>query len=158
VHATGSGALADLRKLVEVLRDPGSAQLTSFVDPQGLVVALDSAVERSRRLGLGVEADIDPGVVALDARTALAVLRLTQEGLANVAKHAGTAVAVRLRIRVDDGRVEFDMHDSGGHVVALSEGDGHGLVGLRERVEILGGSLHAGPGDGGWHLKALVPA
>lgn len=160
VHATGSAALADLRRLVEVLRDPGSVQLTSFVDPEGLVVALDSAVERSRRIGLSVAADIDPEVIKLDARTALAVLRLTQEGLANVAKHAGTAATVRLSVRVDDGQVEFDMRDSGGRAELSTAGKGHGLVGLRERVEVLGGSLGAGPdGSGsGWRLRALVPA
>ncbi|WP_117208531.1 sensor histidine kinase [Allorhizocola rhizosphaerae] len=158
VHSTASGALADLRRLVAVLRDPGTAQQTSFVDPEGLSVALVAAVERSRQIGLKVDADIDPGVIRLDSRTALAVLRLTQEGLANVAKHAGTDAQTRLSIRVDGDGVEFKLHDLGGFPPAAAQGGGHGLIGLRERVEVLGGTLQAGPLDSGWQLAARIPA
>ncbi|MEU8077767.1 histidine kinase [Catellatospora citrea] len=157
VHATGSSALADLRKLVTVLRDPGTAQQVFFVDPQGLPVALRAAVERSNGLGLSVRADIDPEVIRLDSRTALALLRLTQEGLANVARHAGTAARARLSIRLGGDEVAFDLHDFGGPVAPGLPGGGHGLVGLRERVEVLGGRLHAGPADAGWLLSATLP-
>ncbi|MFI7492022.1 sensor histidine kinase [Micromonospora echinaurantiaca] len=158
VHATGSGALTDLRRLVAVLRDPGSAREVTFVDPEGLPVALRTAVDRSHRIGLQVQADIDPDVVRLDSRTALAVLRLTQEGLANVAKHAGPAARARLSIQVDDDRVEFELRDCGGPAGSAPGGPaGHGLVGLRERVEVLGGRLDAGPAGTGWRLSARVP-
>lgn len=163
VHATGSGALADLRRLVTVLRDPGAAQHVSFVDPEGLPVALRSAVDSSERIGLSVTADIDPAVAGLDARTALAVLRLTQEGLANVAKHAGTAARARLSVALEGGRVRFELEDSGGPGAGgggngAGNGGGHGLVGLRERVEVLGGELHAGPARSGYLLQARIPA
>ncbi|MEV0457544.1 sensor histidine kinase [Catellatospora methionotrophica] len=157
VHTTGTSALADLRKLVAVLRDPGTAQQVFFVDPQGLPVALRAAVERSNGIGLSVQADIDPEVVRLDARTALALLRLTQEGLANVARHAGTAARARLSIRLGGDQVVFDLHDFGGPASPGTAGGGHGLVGLRERVEVLGGSLRAGPADAGWLLSASLP-
>jgi signal transduction histidine kinase len=158
VHSTGSGALADLRRLVAVLREPGSAQPPSFVDSKGLPVALRSAVERSHQIGLTVQVDIDPEVVGLDSRTALAVLRLTQEGLANVAKHAGRAARARLSIQLGDDQVEFDLRDFGGTTPATgAPNGGHGLIGLRERVEVLGGRLQAGPADSGWRLTALVP-
>ncbi|WP_144127335.1 sensor histidine kinase [Catellatospora sichuanensis] len=157
VHATGSSALADLRKLVTVLRDPGTAQQVFFVDPQGLPVALQAAVERSNGIGLNVQADIDPEVIRLDSRTALALLRLTQEGLANVARHAGTAARARLSIRLGGDEVAFDLRDFGGPVSPGLPGGGHGLVGLRERVEVLGGRLQAGPVDAGWLLSASLP-
>lgn len=157
VHATASGALADLRRLVAVLREPGSARTPSLVDPAALAVALASAVERSRQIGLDVEATVDPDVVRLDARTALAVLRLTQEGLANVAKHAGPRARVRLSIQVTDGAVEYELRDYGGPAAARDAGDGHGLIGLRERVEALGGHLRTGPAGPGWHLSASMP-
>lgn len=157
VHATGAGALADLRKLVTVLRDPGTAQQVLFVDPEGLPVALRAAVERSHGIGLNVQADIDPEVVRLDARTALALLRLTQEGLANVARHAGTAARARLSIRLGGEQVAFELRDFGGPVSPGLAGGGHGLVGLRERVEVLGGRLQAGPADAGWLLCASLP-
>src|SRR3954452_4887293 len=92
VHSTGTAALADLRRLVAVLRDPdavrGDAALTA-IDPSALPAALRGAVETARRAGAIVEADIDPDVGTLDAVRGLAVLRLTQEALTNVAKHAG---------------------------------------------------------------------
>lgn len=160
VHSTGSGALADLRRLVAVLRDPGAAQPESFVDPSGLPVALGSAVERSHQIGLSVEADVDPEVVRLDSRTALAVLRLTQEGLANVSKHAGTQARARLSIRLNGDLVEFELRDFGGRAIpaARAADEGHGLIGLRERVEILGGRLQSGPAGSGWCLTASMPA
>jgi len=157
VHATASGALADLRRLVAVLREPGSAQTPSLVDPAGLAVELEAAVERSRQIGLTVDSVVDPDVIRLDARTALAVLRLTQEGLANVAKHAGPHARVRLSIRVTDGTVAFELHDFGGPAGAGDTGEGHGLIGLRERVEVLGGQLRAGPAGAGWRLAAAMP-
>lgn len=157
VHTTGTGALADLRRLVAVLRDPGTAQPPSVVDPSGLPVALRFAVDRSERIGLTVEADIDPAIAGVDARTAHAMLRLTQEGLANVAKHAGTAARARLSIRLGDDRVEFELQDFGGPPVPGASSSGHGLIGLRERVEVLGGSLRAGATGSGWRLTALVP-
>lgn len=156
VHATGSSALADLRRLVTVLRDPGAAAEQSFVDPGGLPVALAAVVDRNRGLGLSVESFVDPAITRLDARTALAVLRLTQEGLANVARHAGTAASARLSIRVEGAQVEFELEDSGGVGAAAPTG-GHGLIGLRERVEILGGRFTAGPRAAGWRLSALLP-
>lgn len=157
VHATGSSALADLRKLVTVLRDPGAAQQVFFVDPEGLPVALEAVVERCHGIGLSVQTDIDPEVVRLDSRTALALLRLTQEGLANVARHAGTAARARLSIRLGGEQVAFELRDFGGSVAPGAPGGGHGLVGLRERVEVLGGGLQAGPAGAGWVLSASLP-
>jgi signal transduction histidine kinase len=157
VHSTGSSALADLRKLVTVLRDPGSAQATSFVDPSGLPVALETVVQRSNQLGLTVQADIDPDLTRLDSRTALAILRLAQEGLANVAKHAGTGAQARLTIRLSEDQLDFELLDFGGPATASPAPGGHGLIGLRERVDVLGGRLHAAPAGDGWRLTALIP-
>ena len=158
VHGTASAALADLRRLVAVLRDPQAAPALSFVDPDGLAVALRTAIERSHQLGLRVEAEFDPALADLDARTALALLRLTQEGLANVARHAGTAAQARLRIQRVGGAVEFELSDSGApNGLSGPVRPGHGLIGLRERVEVLGGRLQAGPAEHGWRLQASVP-
>lgn len=158
VHGTASGALADLRRLVTVLRNPEPERQQSFVDPSGLPVALDAAVQRCRQIGLTVVAEIDPEVVRLDSRTALAVLRLTQEGLANVAKHAGTTAHARLRIQIAGEDVSFELMDSGGTEVGNANKGGVGLVGLRERVELLGGKFTAGPVPTGWRLSAQIQA
>ncbi|SCF06307.1 Signal transduction histidine kinase [Micromonospora viridifaciens] len=163
VHATGSGALADLRRLVAVLRDPegaqGDAALTA-IDPAALPAALGAAVDRARRAGVAVEADIDPSVGTLDAVRGLAVLRLTQEALTNVAKHAGTSALARLTVSVVDGAVHWEVTDNGRGWVpaAMPSGGGHGITGMRERVEVLGGRLEAGPTGSGWRVATILPA
>ena len=162
LHAGGTTALADLRRLVAVLRDPaadGSAYVP--IEPDALPDALATTVDRARRAGLTVDATIDPAVTSLDAVRGLAVLRLTQEGLTNVAKHAGPAARATLTVRVSGGAVHWDLTDDGGRegaTVLPSTNDGHGLVGMRERVEVLGGSLTAGPAGTGWRLATVLPA
>ncbi|WP_319459619.1 sensor histidine kinase [Micromonospora sp. RTP1Z1] len=162
VHGTGTAALADLRRLVAVLRHPdgvrGDAALTA-IEPSALPAALGAAVDRARQAGVTVEADIDPAVGALDAVRGLAVLRLTQEALTNVAKHAGTSALARVSVSVVDGAVHWEVSDNGrGRVPAVPPGGGHGLTGMRERVEVLGGQLEAGPTGAGWRVRTVLPA
>ena len=72
----------------------------------------------------------------------LAVLRLTQEALTNVAKHAGPAARARLRVAVEEDTVIWEVTDDGGAApVPATPGGGHGLTGMRERIDALGGSL-----------------
>jgi signal transduction histidine kinase len=164
VHGTGTAALADLRRLVAVLRDPsgvrGDAALTA-IEPGALPSALGAAVETARRTGLTVEADIDEAVGSLDAVRGLAVLRLTQEALTNVAKHAGTSARARLHVAVKGGDVSWEVTDDGGRPRTAPEippGGGNGLTGMRERVEVLGGVLTAGPAGNGWRVRTVLPA
>ncbi|MFJ6198982.1 sensor histidine kinase [Micromonospora sp. NPDC092111] len=163
VHATGAAALADLRRLVAVLRDPdgvrGDAALTA-IEPSALPAALGTAVDRARQAGVTVEADIDPAVGSLDAVRGLAVLRLTQEALTNVAKHAGSSALARLTVAVVDGAVHWEVADTGGGwaPAAVPSGGGHGLTGMRERVEVLGGRLEAGAAGAGWRVRTVLPA
>ena len=163
VHSTGTTALADLRKLVALLRDPdgvrGDAALTA-IEPAALPAALGAAVDRARHSGLLVDADISSSVGDLDAARGLAVLRLTQEALTNVAKHAGTPARARLSVAVVDGDVRWEVSDDGGGVVPAEPppGGGHGITGMRERVEVLGGRLEAGPAQGGWRVRTVLPA
>jgi signal transduction histidine kinase len=164
LHATGTSALADLRRLVTVLRDPaagGSAYVP--IEPDALPDALATTVDRANRAGLTVEASIDPAVAGLDAVRGLAVLRLTQEGLTNVARHAGPAATAKLTVTVRADAVHWELADDGGGTHATTprptDGEpGHGLTGMRERVEVLGGSLTAGPSGTGWRLATVLPA
>jgi signal transduction histidine kinase len=163
IYATGTTALADLRKLVALLRDPegvrGDAALTA-IEPSALPAALGAAVDRARRSGLVVDADIAPSIGRLDAVRGLAVLRLTQEALTNVAKHAGTSARAHLSVEVVDGDVRWEVADEGGGAVPAESppGGGHGITGMRERVEVLGGRLEAGPANGGWRVRTVLPA
>jgi signal transduction histidine kinase len=178
VHSTGTAALADLRHLVAVLRDPdavrGDAGLIA-IEPSALPTALRAAVERAQGTGLTIDADISPSVGTLDAVRGLAVLRLTQEAMTNVAKHAGDGARATLTVSVVDGDVHWSVSDDGGRPpldggrpvldggrpgrsVDGPVGGGHGLTGMRERVEVLGGRLEAGPAGAGWLLRTVLAA
>lgn len=161
LHSSGTAALADLRHLVSVLRDPASGLGMLPVEPESLPGALHAAAERGRQAGVAIEADIDPAVALLDDVRGLALLRLAQEGLANVAKHAGPQASATMTVRLTGTTLRLNIDDDGG----LRTGPpppsrpGHGLIGMTERVELLGGSLYAGPPAGGvgWRLAAELP-
>ena len=173
VHATGSIALADLRGLVVVLRDPdaaGTHPSTVTVETGSLPGALAATLDRARVTGVQVEADLDPRVAEVDPIRALALLRLTQEALTNVARHAGPPARAHLTVAVDDdGAIRWEVTDDGGPAggtaggsargAAIPPGGGHGLTGMRERVALLGGSLDAGPlpAARGWRVATLLP-
>jgi signal transduction histidine kinase len=169
LHGSGTAALADLRRLVAVLRDPGQAPQrleVSIVEPDGLPSALAAVAEHSRAIGVTVNMLVDPQIVRVDPLRGRTVLRLAQEGLANVARHAGPSAHARLSAHVaDSGEVHLRIVDDGGSRPAVSPafrdlatGEGFGLIGMRERVERLGGRFQAGPVDGGWELTAILPA
>ncbi|MFG1883292.1 sensor histidine kinase [Micromonospora sp. NPDC049102] len=166
VHGTGTAALSELRRLVAVLRRPdgvrGDAALTA-IEPSALPSALGAAVDRARQGGITVEADIDAAIGRIDAVRGLAVLRLTQEALTNVARHAGSSARAHLVVAVRDGAVHWEVTDDGGgpdgdHTsTAVPAGGGHGVTGMTERVEVLGGRLEAGPAGTGWRVRTVLP-
>ncbi|MFG2050905.1 sensor histidine kinase [Micromonospora sp. NPDC048935] len=163
VHGTGTAALAELRRLVAVLRDPdgvrGDAALTA-IEPSALPAAIGASIDRARQAGVTVEADLDPAIGSLDAVRGMAVLRLTQEALTNVAKHAGTSALAHLVVTVHDDAVHWEVSDNGhgGAPAGVPTGGGHGITGMRERVEVLGGRLEAGPTPAGWRVRTVLPA
>ncbi|WP_214110092.1 sensor histidine kinase [Acrocarpospora catenulata] len=189
LHSSGTAALADLRKLVGILRDPAAVPGASFVETGGLPDALSVVIDRARATGLRIEATIDSGAAQVDAVRGITVLRLTQEALANTAQHAGPSAHVKLGVTLrDDKSVFVEVEDDGAPTTAttlsgtdtgrrstsvalassvaagasspaagVSLAGGHGLVGMRERVELLGGALSAGPVGRGWRLSAVLP-
>ncbi|MFD3663185.1 sensor histidine kinase [Streptomyces sp. NPDC058659] len=161
LHSSAGAALTDLRRLVAVLRAPDRTgpDTGSLVSPGALPAALESVVQHSRQSGLAVTASVDPRVARLDAVRGLAVLRLAQEGLANAAKHGGPGAHAELAVRVADNAVHVTIHDDGaGRTRPPAPGpSGHGLIGMRERVDLLGGRLDAGPAARGWRLTAELP-
>lgn len=167
LHGTGTAALADLRRLVALLRGPdglGPDAATTAVEADALPQAIDAAVANARGAGLTVETNIADGLGAVDAVRGLAVLRLVQEALTNVAKHAGPAARARVTVAVRDGDVHVEVVDDGppGGVPERPldglGGEGHGLTGMRERVDLFGGRFEAGPAGSGWRVAAVLPA
>ncbi|GAA2689363.1 MULTISPECIES: sensor histidine kinase [Actinosynnema] len=157
-HGTGRAALADLKRLMAVLRDPATGQDGTGVvaGETGLATALQAAVDRTRAAGAVVEAEVDGAVAGLDSIRRISVLRVVQEGLTNVVKHAGPRPRARVRVAVGEGAVRIVVADDG-TAPRPPHDPGFGLVGMRERVELLGGSISAGRRDRGWALEVTIP-
>jgi signal transduction histidine kinase len=153
VERTGREALAEMRRMVGVLRHPEEAPALA---PQPSLEQLERLVEHTREAGLPVELRIEGDPVPLPAGIDLTAYRLVQEGLTNAIKHAG-AKRAEVLVRYADGKVELTVSDDG---TGKGDGDGggHGLVGMRERVSVYGGDLEAGPQpEGGFRLRAILP-
>ncbi|TDC15183.1 hypothetical protein E1265_27100 [Streptomyces sp. 8K308] len=164
VYGSATTTLADLRRLVAVLRDPAAVAPEGgpplVVEPAELPAAVATVVARGVQAGLDVRASVDPAITGLDAVRGLAVLRVVQEGLTNATKHAGSGSTITVQVAVTDGDVRVEVSDDGGPAEVsydLPQGPGFGLVGLRERVGLVGGTLTAGPHAGGWRLRAELP-
>ncbi len=166
--STAREALTDTRRLVGVLRDSGSA--AEFEPAQGLA-NLEDLVQRVRDSGVPVRLAVRGPVEQLPRELDLAAYRVVQESLTNVLKHAGPDAAVDvdvlrtpavLLIRItDDGRgsaVAPGRDTDSYGVPTVPDVPGNGIIGMRERVEFLGGTLHAGPRvGGGFEVVASVP-
>lgn len=161
-----ASAVADLRALIGVLRDPGE-------DPGGMELApgrgLDGVadlVEGVRAAGLRAAVETEGDPAGVPAPVALAVYRIVQESLTNAVRHSGgTRVDVRLRYGPEAVRVEIADDGTGigvGAGAGAGEGGagggGHGVAGMRERVSVLGGEFAFGPGEHGGHtVRAVIP-
>jgi signal transduction histidine kinase len=153
VEQTGREALAEMRKLVGVLRRPEDAPALA---PQPSLKHLDKLVEQVRESGLAVDLKVEGEATNLPASVDLAGYRLVQEGLTNTIKHA-QATRADVLVRYGKADVELVVADNGtGN--GDGGGSGHGLVGIRERVSVVGGSLEAGPRPGGgFEVRARLP-
>lgn len=153
VRRTAHEALVELRRLVGVLREA-----VPVYEPQGGLDRLTDLVTELRSAGLPVELSEEGSRVALPPGVDLSAFRIVQESLTNVRRHAGT-VATSVRVRYCDDAVELEVVNArGSGDGALGAGSGHGLIGMRERARLYGGSLHAGeqPG-GGFVVRARLP-
>ncbi|MFC0505173.1 sensor histidine kinase [Micromonospora costi] len=157
IGAIGREALAELRSLVEVLRSDGDLPLA----PQAGLADVEALVEESRKLGVPVTLEVENDT---GARPSLlvehAVYRVVQEALTNVHKHAPGA---RTRVRIQQSRQSLRVTISNGRGrpatrASLPAGGGHGLLGLGERVRLIGGTLTSGPTrDGAFEVVADMP-
>jgi signal transduction histidine kinase len=153
VERTGREALAEMRRMVGVLRRPEEAPALA---PQPSLEHLDKLVAQAREAGLPVELRIEGDSVQLPAGVDLTAYRLIQEGLTNAIKHA-RATRAEVLVHFTDDHVELAVSDDGSGS-GSGDGGGHGLVGMRERVSVYGGELEAGPGpSGGYRLRARLP-
>jgi signal transduction histidine kinase len=160
ISRTGRQALTEMRSLLGVLR---SADDEADLTPQPGIEQLTRLLEQARAAGLPVSFTVAGVPRPMRVGAALTAYRIVQESLTNARKHGGPTVTAavtlgfcedKLVIKVsDDGRARTgDKFDDG------PDGLGHGLIGMRERVEVYGGTVTAGPQpSGGWRVTATLP-
>jgi signal transduction histidine kinase len=153
VEQAGRTALAEMRGLLAAMRRDGEeAELT----PQPGLDGLESLLEEIGRAGLPVQLHVEGERVALSRGIDLSAYRIVQEGLTNALKHARASNAeVTVCYRPDELQIEVRDNGEGS---STSNGLGHGLVGVRERVKIYGGEMSAGSANGsGFILSTRLP-
>ena len=153
IEASGREALVELRRLLAILR---TADDQLAIGPQPGLGSLESLIEQVREAGLPVELRIEGQQVPLPPGVDLSAYRIVQEALTNTIKHAGPAKA-EVVLRYDTSALELEITDTGTGT-APATGTGHGLIGMRERITLLGGDLVTGSRDGGGYLvRARLP-
>jgi len=155
VAELGRQAMSEMHRTLELMRaDGGDAER----DPQPALTDLGPLLERVRAAGVGVELSVSGQPRPLPTGIELSAYRIIQEALTNVIKHSGSERAA-VSVRYGEAGLELEILDRGGGTGDPSlPHSGHGLVGMRERVALFGGSLEAGPLNGhGYRVRATLP-
>ena len=157
IAGLGREAMAEMHRTLKLLRagDDADARL----EPQPGLGDLEGLLERSRTAGVDVQLAVEGDPRPLPQSVDLSAFRIVQEALTNVVKHAGRA-PTRVLVGYGSDALELTIRDSGGRVArppARGPG-GHGLIGMRERAALFGGTLTAGPRDDrGFEVHASLP-
>jgi signal transduction histidine kinase len=153
VERSGEQSLAELRRILALLREPRQKAESR---PQPSLAELDELVASYRAAGLPVRLEVIGEPTPLPGGIELSVYRVVQEALTNTLKHSNpTNVTVMLAFR--DARLELEIVDDGAPTLGPAT-TGHGLIGMRERVALLGGELETGPREGGgFRVAAQLP-
>ena len=163
ISSTGRQALAEMRRLLGVLRTGEHQEGGEYV-PQPDVEQIEDLVEQCRGSGLPVDFKIEGTPRPLPSGVELTAYRIVQEALTNTRKHGGPNAGASVRLVYfddglgllveDDGKgAPHELYEEGG-----VDGRGHGLIGMRERIGMVGGTLDAGPRPGGgFRISALLP-
>ncbi|WP_427889274.1 sensor histidine kinase [Kribbella sp. GL6] len=157
---TGRASLTEMRKMLGLLKQDEQSDLGPHQPrPQPGVSSLPELIDNVREAGLAVEYTVTGQPRELPALLGLTAYRIVQEGLTNTLKHAGPGA--RTSVALDFGREMLTVvvtDDGRGAGVAPSADPGHGLVGMRQRVSVSGGTVSAGPkAGGGYEVVARLP-
>ncbi|PIB73990.1 sensor histidine kinase [Mycolicibacterium brumae] len=148
----GRQAMGDIRRTVGLL---DSSPMRAAAEPGAAEIG--SLVADFRNAGLDVTLTVTGRIDRVSAAVGLALYRIAQESLSNIAKHAPDSAA---EIRLDVRRRSVELTVSNQlreHALVLGSSAGRGVVGMRQRVELLGGQADIGPGDEQWRVRALIP-
>ncbi|TCC19437.1 sensor histidine kinase [Kribbella speibonae] len=151
IEAEGTRTLAEMRAMVGVLRDDGTAELAPQPGVADLERLARSAGDRPR-----VEVEVSGDLGDLDRAVGAAIYRIAQESITNAVRHARQATRIDVRLASYDDSVQLTVRDDG-EATSRNPG-GYGLVGMTERATLLGGTLSAGPDpDRGWSVDVVLP-
>ncbi|WP_344261892.1 sensor histidine kinase [Actinomadura napierensis] len=160
VEASGRAAMAELRHVMGLLA-PSGDEAAGVPVPQPGLDRLGPLIDRVRATGLRVTADLDPPPGPLPPGVDLTAYRVVQEALTNAMKHASGASAA-VAVRCDGDRLRIEITDTGGApgggAAGARAGNGRGLINLRERLAVYGGTLESGRTlAGGFRVAATIP-
>ncbi len=155
VEATARQAMSEMRRLLGVLRAGPDRALD--LAPQPGLAQLPQLLSETQSAGVPVEVQVVGEPTPLPAGLDVMAYRIVQEALTNVRRHAQAATAV-VTIRHTGQGIEIEVDDDGPPVIPTQNQSGHGLTGMRERVNLYGGTLEVGPrAAGGYHVRATLP-
>ncbi|MFE0642353.1 sensor histidine kinase [Streptomyces sp. NPDC058877] len=171
LEGSGRMALREMRQLLDVLRAGEEPETGPPAAPQPGTADLERLVAEARQSGTDTRLTVDGPVRDLPPSVGLTAFRVVQEALTNTRKHAAGGARVRVRLAYGAKHLTIEVHDDGagrttdrgpaapGPSVRPSKTPGYGLIGMRERVALLGGTLETGPdGTGGYRVTARLPA
>lgn len=159
VRSTGKRALSELRSMLDVLRT-GRGDVP--LEPAADLTHIAQLVEPVRQAGLDVVLDVTGDAAEVPAYASVSAYRIVQEALTNVVRHANAARVI-VDVAIQGDRLDITVMDDGVAKPAEADAIGHGIQGMRERVEVLGGSFDAGPNVGddtsppGFRVAASIP-
>jgi signal transduction histidine kinase len=156
IEETSRTTLREMRRLLDVLRT--DAEPAAELAPQPGLAGIEALVEQVRDAGLAVSLRVHGEPSGLDPGVALTTYRIVQEALTNTLKHGGPATA-EVRLWFGAHWLSLEVTDTGRGPRHNGAAVGHGLVGMRERVALYGGTLRTGPcPGGGYRVQARIPA
>jgi signal transduction histidine kinase len=156
ISATGRESLREMRRMLGLLRADEDLNGTR---PQPGLADLELLLAQDLGPDITLESQVSGDLDRLPPGLGLATYRIVQEALTNVRKHAGPGSHVTVRLSVDQGHIDVLVRDDGRGASAPTDEQGHGIVGMRERVALYGGTLEAGPRHGGgFEVHASIPA
>jgi signal transduction histidine kinase len=155
IEQEASRALAEMRSMVGTLRrDHGGPEIS----PARGVADIESLADREGPTGIRIDVERRGDLDGLRPGVEAALFRIAQESITNAKRHARHATRIHVLVAGDSDRVHLGVTDDGEHIMSGPREPGYGLVGMAERVSLLGGSLEAGPNpELGWTVQATIP-
>lgn len=157
ILAAGTQALADIRRVLQIVHDESGDHDAAASPQRSLPETLESLRRELEALGASVEISSAPAEAVVSTIVETTLARVAREAVTNVIKHGPAQPSVRLSLSVGEEEVSLRVRNSSPRTRASAATGGYGLVRMRERVTLLGGTLTAGHEDGGWVVEVVLP-